>query len=219
MKRMIAIAAVAAFGAGGAYLFMSQNSTVQTPGTVQAASIVEVAQSDIAEMVMGAEDAPVTIVEYASFTCPHCATFHNGTFEQIKKNYVDTGKVRFVYREVYFDRFGLWASMVARCGGETRFFGIADMLYDQQRDWLGTGDPVQIADALRTIGRTAGMTSVQVNECMEDTAKAEALFGWYEANAQRDNIRATPSFVINGENYSNMDYAQFARVLDEKLAN
>lgn len=221
MKRIIAIAAVAALGAGGIYLFASQNNTnvVSVPGMAHAAGTDETVQSEITEMVMGSEDAPVTVVEYASFTCPHCATFHNGAFEQIKKNYIDTGKVRFIYREVYFDRFGLWASMVARCGGEMRFFGVSDLLFDQQRDWLGTGDPVQIADALRTIGRSAGMTGEQVNSCLEDTTQAEALYKWYEANAQRDNIRSSPSFVINGENYSNMAYEQFSTVLDEKLAN
>ncbi|WP_208347349.1 DsbA family protein [Pseudaestuariivita rosea] len=218
MKRIAAIAAVAALAAGGTYLFMQPGQTPSPIGAAQAQTTTEV-PSDIVEMAIGSENAPVTVVEYASFTCPHCATFHEGTFEQIKENYIDTGKVRFVYREVYFDRFGLWASMVARCGGEMRFFGIADMIYDQQREWLASGDPVQIADNLRTIGRAAGMSGEQVNACMEDRGKAEALINWYEANASADRIESTPSFVINGERYSNMSYREFARVLDEKLSN
>jgi len=88
----------------------------------------EVDTSTIVEMVQGAEDAPVTIVEYASYTCPHCANFHAGPYKQLKKDYIDTGKVKFIYREVYFDRYGLWASMVARCSGPEKFFGITDLI-------------------------------------------------------------------------------------------
>jgi len=87
---------------------------------------------EIQDMVMGAEDAPVEIIEYASFTCPHCARFHADVWPQLKADYVETGKVRFIYREVYFDRFGLWASMIARCGGEGRFFAFTDLIYKEQ---------------------------------------------------------------------------------------
>src|SRR6056297_2381020 len=117
-------------------------ATVLPSGIAQAQS-AEAETPQIAGMSIGAEDAPVTIVEYASFTCPHCADFHDGVFQRIKEDYVDTGKVRFEHREVYFDRYGLWASMVARCGGEQRYFGIVDMIYDQQSEWA-RGEPVQI---------------------------------------------------------------------------
>ena len=72
-------------------------------------------------MMQGSADAKVEIIEYASYTCPHCASFHAGPYKDLKKDYVDTGKVKFVYREVYFDRFGLWASMIARCAGTGSF--------------------------------------------------------------------------------------------------
>ena len=88
-------------------------------------------------MTLGAEDAPVEVIEYASFTCPHCANFHETVFDQLKANYIDTGKVKFTYREVYFDKYGMWASLIARCGDDPdRFFGITDMLYSTQ-DELG----------------------------------------------------------------------------------
>ena len=92
----------------------------------------DVDTSGITEMVHGRCERAVTMIEYASFTCPHCATFHNGPFKQLKADYIDTGKVKFIYREVYFDRPGLWASMVARCGGQEKFFGIADLIYKGQ---------------------------------------------------------------------------------------
>ncbi|WP_172328605.1 DsbA family protein [Mangrovicoccus sp. HB161399] len=172
---------------------------------------------EIPDMVLGSADAPVKVMEYASFTCPHCANFHANVFHELKANYIDTGKVQFTFREVYFDRFGLWASMVARCGGEMRYFGIADRLFSTQREWTKAGDPAGIADALKKIGLTAGLTSDELDACLNDGAKAQALVNWYGANAKADNITATPSFLIDGEPYSNMGYDKFAEILDEKL--
>ncbi|WIV50668.1 DsbA family protein [Marivivens sp. LCG002] len=171
----------------------------------------------ITDMVLGNPDATVEVIEYASFTCPHCANFHANQFKEIKKNYIDTGKIKFVYREIYFDRFGLWASMIARCGGEMRYFGIADMIYEKQREWTAGGDPVVIADNLRNIGKVAGLSDADLDACMQDGEKAQALVSWFEENSTRDEIASTPSFMINGEKYSNMSYEDFAALLDKAL--
>ncbi|MEO0990271.1 MAG: DsbA family protein [Pseudomonadota bacterium] len=170
---------------------------------------------EIAEMTMGDPDAPVTVVEYASFTCPHCRTFHEGNFKRLKADYIDTGKVFFTYREVYFDRPGLWAAMVARCGGEERYFGIVDLLYAGQSEWGASGDPVQVAANLRRIGKTAGLTDAELDACMSDAATAQAMVTTYQTNAEADGVSSTPSFVINGETYRNMNYEEFSRILDE----
>jgi hypothetical protein len=90
---------------------------------------------EVMEMVLGDPDAPVELIEYSSFTCPHCRNLHATVVPQLMADYVDTNRIRYVYREVYFDRFGLWASMVARCGGPERFFGIVDLIYEQQPEW------------------------------------------------------------------------------------
>ncbi|MEZ5911212.1 MAG: DsbA family protein [Paracoccaceae bacterium] len=172
----------------------------------------------VVEMQLGNPDAKVTVIEYASFTCPHCANFHKSVFKDLRSNYIDTGKIHFIYREVYFDRFGLWGAMLARCGGEARYFGVADMLYTGQRDWIGSGEPAEVAANLRRIGKTAGLTDDQLTACLEDGAMAQALVASYQANATADDIDSTPSFVINGTKYSNMNYADFAKLLDEKLA-
>ncbi|WP_116133559.1 DsbA family protein [Tropicimonas sp. IMCC34043] len=171
----------------------------------------------IEDMVLGKADAPVEVIEYASFTCGHCARFNQEVFPQIRKNYIDTGKVKFIQREVYFDRYGLWASMVARCGGEMRFYGIADMLFAEINDWT-EGEPAQIGDNLRKIGRKAGLSDEQVNACLQDAAQAQALVDWYEGNSKADGIDATPTFIIDGKKYSNMSYEDFAKTLDEELA-
>ncbi|MCF7698809.1 DsbA family protein [Loktanella sp. M215] len=173
--------------------------------------------SAIADMTIGSADAPVKITEYASFTCPHCAEFHDTVWPQLKADYIDTGKVQFTYREVYFDRFGLWASMIARCGGEMRFFGIADMLYDKQRDWTAGGDPANIAQNLRKLGKTAGLTDEMLDTCLNDGATAQNLVAWYEANAKADDINSTPSFLIDGTKYSNMSYADMKKIIDDAM--
>jgi protein-disulfide isomerase len=174
---------------------------------------------EVQEMVLGADDAPVTVIEYASFTCPHCANFHDTVFDDLKRDYIDTGKVRFVYREVYFDRFGLWAGMVARCGGGERYFGIADIIYSTQSEWTAGNDPVTIVGNLRRIGKTAGLTDAQLDACLSDTAKAEALVAWYQENSEADDIRSTPSFIIDGEQFGNMSFEDFSAILDDKLGS
>ncbi len=170
------------------------------------------------EMVLGNPDAAVEVIEYASFTCPHCASFHANQFKALQANYIDTSKIRFVYREVYFDRPGLWASMIARCAGTQEFFfAFSELLYAEQRAWLASGDPAGIIADLRRLAKTAGLDDASLDACLSDAAKAEALFNWYQENAERDGINSTPSFLIDGVKYSNMAYDEFAAILDEKL--
>ncbi|PIV75565.1 MAG: thiol-disulfide oxidoreductase [Rhodobacteraceae bacterium CG17_big_fil_post_rev_8_21_14_2_50_65_11] len=172
---------------------------------------------DVTEMAMGDADAPITVIEYASMTCPHCARFHQEVYPQLVENYVETGQVRFVMREVYFDRFGLWAGMVARCGGEMRYFGIVEMLMEEQREWV-QGQPTEVAANLRRLGRRAGLSDEALDACMSDNDMAQAMVTVSTEQAEADEITGTPSFVINGELYSNMGYATFADTLDGLLA-
>jgi len=224
MKRRLFIGAGAvAIAGGGAYWLNATDAGLGSSssagfGAAVAQSTDDIDTSGIIEMALGAKDAPVTVVEYASFTCPHCATFHNGVLPEIKKNYVDTGKVRFIFREAYFDKYGLWASLMARCGGEMRYFGITDILMKDQQAWLGEGDPATVVENLRKIGLTAGMTNESLDACFNDSDQVQSLVAWYQQNFTRDNMDSTPSFLINGKKYSNMGYDSFADILDEKLA-
>ncbi|MGR3507329.1 MAG: DsbA family protein [Paracoccaceae bacterium] len=212
---LIGISAVA-LAAGGWSLARTSSGTMPELGMANAQT-ADVDTSGIVEMVLGADDAPVTLIEYASFTCPHCATFHNGPLKQLKADYVDTGKVKFIYRDVYFDRFGLWAAMVARCE-PSKFFGIADLLYQQQSEWIaGGGDPALIAENLRRIGRVAGLENAQLEACLADNDNAQALVAWYQQNAEADDVNSTPTLVIDGEKHGNMAYADLKAILDEKL--
>lgn len=173
----------------------------------------------VPELVLGEATAPVTIVEYASYTCPHCANFHEGVFKDLKRDYIDTGKVRFVFREVYFDRYGLWAAMVARCGGETRYFGIMSMLFDGQETWVAGATPQAVIDNLRRIGRTAGMDDAAMDVCLKDAAMAEAMTKTFEANMAADQVKGTPTLIINGTTHKNMNYDDLKSLIDAELAN
>ena len=178
----------------------------------------EAAATEPGDFSLGSPDAPVKMVEYASFTCPHCATFHATVFKDLKRDYIDTGKVHFTLREVYFDRYGLWAAMVARCGGEMRYFGIHDMLFDQQAEWAASQDPVQVVANLKTIGIAAGLDGAAIDACLNDQAQAEALIARFQANMAADGVEGTPTIFINGEKHSNMSYADLKAILDAELA-
>ncbi|MEQ6203152.1 DsbA family protein [Sulfitobacter sp. HNIBRBA2951] len=225
-RRNILLGAFAALGLGGWYMTSNRSTTTVAfpdaplPGAANAQGTSgDVDTSGIVDMVTGNAESAVEIIEYASFTCPHCATFHNTAFKQLKADYIDTGKIKFVYREVYFDRFGLWASLVARCGGADKFFGIADLLYKEQALWTRAGEPAAIVEELRKIGRVAGLDNDALEACLQNGDQAQALVAWYQQNAEEDGIDSTPSFVINGKKYSNMSYADMKQVIDDALAD
>lgn len=211
--------ALAALGFGGALLFNKKPDVTEfviSPANAEDAAAVDT--SMVPDLVMGDENAPVELIEYASYTCPHCATFHASVFGELKKNYIDTGKVKFIYREVYFDKFGLWAAMVARCGGDLRYFGIQKVLYDEQRDWIAGGqEPMQIVENLRTIGKKSGLTDADLDACMNNGDMAQAMVAKFQNEMAEYDISATPSLVINGKKHSNMSYEELSKLLDEAL--
>ncbi len=218
----VALAAVVAVGAAIWWFGLRDQAPQSTafeiaPIGSAEASEADVDTSDVVEMVLGDPDAPVEIIEYASYTCPHCGTFHQNVYPQIKADYIDTGKVKFIYREVYFDKYGMWASLVARCGGPEKFFGITDLVYKGQREWTRAGSDAAIAEELRKIGRLAGIENASLDACLSDGEKLRSLVAWYQQNAQNDGISSTPSFVINGTKHANMSYAEFQSIIDEQL--
>ena len=198
-------------------LFFSFAIALATSSQAQDADQVDT--SGIVEMQIGDPEAAVTVIEYASFTCPHCATFHEGPFKQLKADYIDPGKINFIYREVYFDRYGLWASIVARCGegAENRFFGISDIIYERQQEWARQEDPADVVASLRRIGKTAGLMDEQLDQCFTDGDNAQALYALWLERAEEDEIESTPTFIINGRKYSNMSYADMKELIDNAL--
>ncbi|MBT9384065.1 DsbA family protein [Pseudooceanicola sp. CBS1P-1] len=211
------LSALGVMATSGLWLGSAATALAQESASGDAKQAPKIDTSTVKEMVLGQADAPVTLMEYGSFTCPHCSDWHNEVYGDIKKNYIDTGKVKFVFRDVYFDRYGLWAALIARCD-PMRFFGIADMLYEKQKDWLnGAKSEAEIADNLRKLGKVAGLSDDQLDACLSDETKARTLVAWYQENAKKDDITGTPSFLINGTKYSNMSYADMSKLLDEAL--
>ncbi len=192
-------------------------TAAMTPALAQETATAATAPA-VGDYSLGSPDAKVKIVEYASFTCPHCAHFHDTVFNQLKTDYIDTGKVHFTLREVYFDRYGLWAALIARCGGEMKYFGIHDMLFAKQKEWAAAESPQQVVDNLKTIGRAAGLEDAAMDACLNDTANAEALIKQFQTNFEADGVQGTPTLFINGTKYSNMAYADLKAILDAELA-
>lgn len=223
MKLGLAAVAVVAVGALGIYGFGGGGQPGQTAipaasAESTATAAVDPAATAIKDFSIGAPDASVKIVEYASFTCPHCAAFHEGNWDQLKAEFIDTGKVQFEYREVYFDRYGLWAAMVARCGGDMRYFGLVETLFEKQKEWAGSDDPARVVDNLKTLGRAAGMDDATMEVCLKDQDQAKALVAHYEANVKADGVEGTPTLFINGTKHSNMGYAELKALIEAELA-
>jgi len=215
MNKLIPIALGAAVVIGGGAWLATSPTTSTTAISPVTPAVAQDADVEMApDMVMGDADAPVELIEYASFTCPHCADFHERVLDDLKTDYIDTGKVKYVHREVYFDRYGLWAGLVARCGGDARYFGIVDMLYEGQQDWIGDGQEASILDNLKTIGKKAGLTEEEVDVCMNDEAQAQSMVAEFQANASADEVEGTPTLFINGEKYSNMTYEDLTEIID-----
>lgn len=184
----------------------------QPASTEQAAPTADYALGDIA---LGDPDAPLTVYEYASFTCPHCASFHENTFPEFKEQYIDTGKVRFVLREVYFDQYGLWASMIARCGGEQGFYPMVDAFLSTQSTWTRAPD---IGNAIQQVGRRAGLPAERIQQCLSDREFAKTLLETYQKNRDADGVKSTPTFVIDGEAHAGaMNFEEFSALLDASL--
>lgn len=173
----------------------------------------------MSEMGLGAEDAPVVLEEYASFTCPHCARFHSDVLPEIKRDYIDAGLVKFLYHEVYFDGPGLWAAMLARCAPKERYFGIADLLYEKQSEWARGNSAAQIADNLRRIGRSIGMEDAQMEACMQDREAASELVAAYQERMKESGVTGTPSLIINGVNHGNQSLKDLRELLDQAISD
>ena len=190
-------------------------TAAMTPALAQETATATTGPGDFS---VGSPDAKVKIVEYASFTCPHCATFHATVYPQLKADYIDTGKVHFTLREVYFDRYGLWAALIARCGGEMKYFGIHDMLFSKQKEWAASEDPMQVVENLKTIGRSAGLEDAAMDACLNDQPTAEALIKQFQSNFEADGVEGTPTLFINGAKHANMAYDELKAIIEAELA-
>ena len=149
----------------------------------------------LGDQVMGAENAPVTIIEYASMTCPHCAQFQARTFPKLKERYIDTGKVRFIFREFPLDPLAAGAFMLARCADKDKFFPIIDLLFSTQRDWV-VPNPLQ---PLLNVAKQAGYTEETFNACLKNQQVLDGIQNVRDRAAKVLNVESTPTFFVNGK--------------------
>lgn len=168
------------------------------------------------ERSIGSPNAPVTVIEYFSLTCPHCATFHNDAYGDLKDKYVDTGKVRFVYREFPRDGVDLRAGMMARCADPRRYAGLIQVLFKNQPNWTRSNDPV---GEIAKIGRLAGIDDEMFTACLQSEELANGILEGRQA-ASSIGVRSTPTFEINGNLFPGaLSIEEFSEIIDPLLAN
>jgi len=210
---------------------VSNETTAATPA---AAAEVPAAEGDVdmaevlkagalPDMALGEANAPVTIVEYMSTTCPHCAAFHNNTFDAIKAKYVDSGKVRFIVREFPFDPRAAAAFMLARCNPQdpsklteaAQYFPMLAMLMKQQETWAAAQDG---REALMQMSKLAGFTEETFKACLTNQKLLDDVNAVRERGAKEFGVAATPTFLINGQRYSgDMSVDTMSALIDSKL--
>ena len=194
------------------FLVLASGVMVLVPALARSARAAGYAEG---EMVVGSADAPVTIIEYASMTCPHCADFHLNTYGKLKEAYIDMGKVRFLFREFPLDGLALQASVLARCAGPKRFFAFIDVLFEQQAGWGRAADPTA---ALARIARLGGVGAKKFQACLADRALGDSILKTRLEGSSEYDITGTPTFIVNGEKHKgSFSFPAFERLLEPLL--
>jgi len=182
-------------------------------GEAQAASPGEGPQITADDHVLGKRDAPITIIEYASLTCPHCADFDKETLPQIREKWIDTGKAKLIFRNFPFDKPALQAALVAACAPGDRYFNFVDVLFQQQRQWATAQDPTA---ALTRIAKLGGMSDQQAHSCLGDKEMENKIVAIRLAAEKDLGVNSTPTFFINGKKLLGaQEFAKFDEALQQ----
>ncbi|WP_298814055.1 thioredoxin domain-containing protein [uncultured Roseibium sp.] len=197
--------ATAAFGLAGSL-----------PALAQSVDVDELMKpGPLGEKALGDENAPVTIIEYASMTCGHCASFHKRTWPDLKKEYIETGKVRFVFREFPLDPVAAAAFMLARCAPQDKYFEIVDTLFENQRSWAFTDNPYQ---SMLDFSKQIGFTQESFEECLTNQGLLDAVNAVKDRGANEFGVNSTPTFFINGERVSGaLSIEEMGKLIEENL--
>lgn len=151
------------------------------------------------EMVLGDPNAPIKVIEYASMTCPHCASFHNGTYHALKEKYIDTGKVSFAFREFPLDQVAATVSVLARCAPEEKFFDVIDIFFKTQPTWRTGNNPLP---GIVAIAKQVGFTQQSFNACLQNQQVIDGVNAIRKHGDETMKVEATPTFFINGKKVS-----------------
>lgn len=163
---------------------------------------------------VGSPDAPITIIEYASLTCPHCASFHANTYPELKKQWIDTGRAKLVFRHFPLDGLGLRAAAVSNCLEGDRHFGFIEILMKSMQQWARAADPTK---ALAQISALAGINQEQFEKCFNDEAEMDKILARRTEAASEYNVNSTPSFLVNGRLVTGaQSFEAFNRLLEDE---
>lgn len=171
----------------------------------------------LAERTMGDPDAPVTVIEYASMTCPHCARFSNQILPTVKAQLIDTGKLRLVYRDYPLDTHALKASMMARCTDRSKYFNLIEVIFKNQERWVKSSDPLT---NLKQLGALAGMEGAYIDSCLANKQLEQHILAGMQDAQRKYKINATPTFIFNSgaETLSgDQDPEDFAKIVDKLI--
>jgi protein-disulfide isomerase len=201
-KLLLGVAAVALAAGGGFYVWTRDRGSLIAPATAQPAppKAPDIAPADLlapstlSEQSLGDANAPVTVIEYASMTCPHCAHFHETVYPELKKRYIATGKVRFIFREFPLDPLAAAGFMLARCAGEGKYFPMIETLFAQQKEWV-VQKPLE---PLLAIARQAGFTKESFDACLANQKVLDGIEEVRSKAVQKFKVNSTPTFFVNG---------------------
>jgi protein-disulfide isomerase len=207
--RRLAFAAVFSVAALAAHGALAAGAAPEPDRTVDMATVLK--PGALPELTVG-DPSGVSVVEYGSLTCPHCATFSREIFPELKKNYIDTGKVRFIFREFSRNSLDVAAFLLARCVGDDKAFAAVELLFSQQDKWAFVDKPLE---PLIAAMRPAGLTHDQAMACLKDQAKADAMLAVEKRATDEIKMTGTPTFVIDGKVYGGeLTIDQLKAILD-----
>jgi protein-disulfide isomerase len=185
----------------------------KSPGPLQTAEATDAVYPD--DLYLGKADAKLTIIEYASLSCPHCAKFNKDVLPKIKEAYIDKGLVRWIYRDYPLNRPAFQASILAHCTSPIRFFSLLDTLFQSQDYWVSQAQPLS---ALKQIGASVGIDEKSYEACLADEALKKKILERAQDADTRYKVNSTPTFVIKGTAHAGeMSYEEFKKLIDEAL--
>lgn len=198
-RALIVTAALTLAGAGYGLQSLVTDQPLSLANPALAQDLSDLAQEGaLKDMVTGEANAPVTIIEYASMSCPHCKDFHETVLPSLKEKYISTGKVKLVFREFPLEPRAFAASMLARCADEKFYFPMVDVLFQQQENWSRAADP---RPPLLQIARLAGFTQESFEACLQNQELLDKINAVRTKASESYGVNGTPAFFINGKRY------------------
>ena len=167
------------------------------------------------EIFLGNKDSKIVVIEYASMTCIHCANFHKEVYPKIKENYIDTNKIKYIFRDFPLDKQALFASVLAKCAPKDKYFDFVKLILANQKKWVSNDDAFM--DKLRNIGKLAGLNENKINSCFKDEKMVDNIIRTRSIGEEKYNINSTPSLIINEKKYSAMSYENFEKIIENLI--